>query len=114
MKRWYNLGSLQPFLLQNGTLTRTSTTSLKANVNVTLNKDVFKWSGSPYVLFQLMKGKTPVTFVAVSQDSQSSETASAYFNVSGTGYSVKVSVVDSVDAYLINKAENLADPITLQ
>ncbi|MGZ4113194.1 MAG: hypothetical protein ACXVP5_12225, partial [Tumebacillaceae bacterium] len=110
-----NPASTKPYLLKNYTLDRTG--GLKATVDVAQNPKGNLNSGSAVVLFELMKGNTPVSIVAVTKNSLTdSEEASAYFNVPGANkdYTVKVLVLDSFNSYFTNAGTSLADSVVLK
>ncbi|SDP04853.1 hypothetical protein SAMN04487897_1331, partial [Paenibacillus sp. yr247] len=104
---------VQPFTISGGTLSNVG--GIKATVTVTANgTGTNVHVGNEVVIFQLMNGTVPVSIVALEKDIQSSESLTAYFNVTGTGYTVKVFVVDIFNNSFTNVGNNLADAATLQ
>ncbi len=89
-----------------GVLDRTG--GIRATVNVDLKEGAVTHSGQEVVLFQLMKGSTPVSIVALQRDITEKEEFTAYFNVdpADTTYSVKTFVFDSF-------SNDLTAPISL-
>ncbi|MCM3781346.1 PA14 domain-containing protein [Neobacillus mesonae] len=80
-------------------------------VEVTAQKHA-DYSGDAYIVFQLMKGRTPLLINALPLREEDLEVAQ-YFNVSGTDYSVKVFVFDRFDSDP-NVPVHLARPIELR
>ncbi len=70
--------------------------------------------GKEVVIFQLMRGTTPVSIVVLEKDIVTAEQLSAHFNVSGLGYSVKVFVSDSYNGSLSDVGNSLAAGVVLQ
>ncbi|MDD4844467.1 MAG: hypothetical protein PHU31_09060, partial [Anaerotignum sp.] len=70
--------------------------------------------GTEMVVFQLMKGDLPAGIITVKRDIQTDQQVQAYFDVEGTGYSVKVFVFDRLSYESGNTQVNLAEPILLQ
>lgn len=70
---------------------------IRATVDVDITEGAIAHSGQEVVLFQLMKGTTPVSIVALQRDISDKEEFTAYFNVdpADTTYSVKTFVFDS-------------------
>lgn len=77
-----------------GVLDRTG--GLRATISVDATEGAMTHDGQEVVLFQLMKGNTPVSIVALKRDITSQEEFTAYFNVdpADTTYSVKAFVFD--------------------
>lgn len=87
---------------------------IKVTVNVAQTPGI-QAPANKSVVFELMNGSTPISINAVQSNTQMSEDISSYFNVLGTGYSVKVFVVDSYDSSsTTNVGVNLATPLTIQ
>ncbi|MEC1772500.1 immunoglobulin-like domain-containing protein [Schinkia azotoformans] len=86
---------------------------LKATATISLQDDTNPTSGTKYVVFQLMKGTTPVSVVAVEKTLQATENVSAYFNVTGSGYTVIVNVLDKDITNQTDVGRSLADSRTL-
>ncbi len=76
--------------------------NITATVKVDLTEGVDTHSGDEVVIFQLMKGDTPVSIVGLKRDITTQEEFTAYFNVDAkdTTYSVKVFVFDSFNSDL--------------
>ncbi|HHW01150.1 MAG TPA: hypothetical protein GXX36_16565 [Clostridiaceae bacterium] len=72
--------------------------------------------GAEVVLFQLMRGNTPVSIVALEKDIIVEENLRAYFNVdpNDDSYKVRVYVLDSFTTDLTSAPVSLAEWITLQ
>jgi predicted peptidase len=70
---------------------------IRATVDVDVTAGAMSHEGKEVVLFQLMKGSTPVSIVALQRDITGEEEFTAYFNVDpkDTTYSVKTFVFDS-------------------
>lgn len=70
---------------------------IKAAVTVVPTEDVDTHEGNEVVLFQLMKGNTPISIVAMERDITAEEDFIAYFNVDpeDDSYTVSVFVLDS-------------------
>jgi len=105
----------KPFtIIKVGNLDRT--TGIKATVRVKQTPDAKHHQGNEVVLFQLMKGTTPINIVALEKDITTEEVLTAHFNVEDckdVSYTVKVFVFDRFDSD-INAPENLAEPLKLQ
>ncbi|MGZ9585551.1 alkaline phosphatase family protein [Paenibacillus marinisediminis] len=99
------------FIISDGVLTRTA--GISATVKVTPSSNSAQ-EGMPTVVFELMKGTTPVSIIALQQQLTSPEVLTAHFNVSGADYTVKVFVVDRFDGSLENIGNSLAEPVTLR
>ncbi|UJF31794.1 immunoglobulin-like domain-containing protein [Paenibacillus hexagrammi] len=72
---------------------------LSASVHVSRAAGGADHAGDEVVYFQLMKGDTPISYVALSKDIESSEQLAAYFDVSdpaNTQYSLYVFVLDTL------------------
>ncbi len=98
----------QGFSLLNGTLSRDG--GIKASVTV---KEEAGHSGKETVIFQLLKGSTPVSITAVEKNFTGSESLTAHFNVTGPDYKVKVFVVDSYSNDINNVGVSLAEPLLI-
>lgn len=86
----------KPFaIVTEGNLDRTD--GLRAVIEVDPVEGVNTHQGTEVVLFQLMKGNTPVSIVALERNILSSEQFTAYFNVdpSDSTYTVRTFVLDS-------------------
>jgi len=88
------------------------TGGIKATVKVTPANGGH--SGNEVVIFQLMKGSTPDSIVAIEKDITTAEQVTAHFNKVGNTYTVKVFVVDSFGGNPANLGISLADPVVLQ
>jgi len=91
----------------------TSQGGLKATATIKVADNANPISGTKYVVFQLMKGTTPISVVAIEKGLQTTDNVSAFFNVTGSNYSVIVNVLDKE---LDNQSEvgrSLAEPMTL-
>jgi hypothetical protein len=93
--------------------TLTAANGLKATASITLKDNAVPVSGSTYVVFQLMKGSTPVSVVVIEKTLQTTESVSAYFNVTGADYSVLVHVLDQELSDQNDVGRSLADSKTL-
>lgn len=82
-------------LVVSGTLS--STNGLVASVDVARDPYASFDDQSAFVVFQLMKGTSPVSMVSISKSEAGTSHLSAQFQVSGSSYWVKVFVVDAVD-----------------
>ncbi len=92
---WNPVESPKAFTITtDGVLDRTG--GIRATVNVDLTEGAVTHSGQEVVLFQLMKGSTPVSIVALQRDITAKEEFTAYFNVDpkDATYSVKAFVFD--------------------
>ncbi|UUZ93552.1 5'-nucleotidase C-terminal domain-containing protein [Paenibacillus sp. P25] len=69
--------------------------------------------GEETVIFELMRGTTPVSIAAIQKDITASEKMTAHFNLAGDGLSVMVFVVDSYNNDLSNVGTSLANPVTI-
>ncbi|WP_090583529.1 S8 family serine peptidase [Paenibacillus sp. OV219] len=85
----------RPLIVQAGTLTKSS--GLVASVDVAKNPSGNIVESSAFVVFQLMKGDSPVSMIAISKSEPGTSHLTAQFQVSGAQYWVKVFVVDEVD-----------------
>ncbi|PWK10219.1 immunoglobulin-like domain-containing protein [Tumebacillus permanentifrigoris] len=101
-----------PYMITNGTLMKVSG-GLKATVTVAPTLGALPVGGSKYVLFELMKGITPVSISTVLYNGQSAVDMSMLFSVTGSDYTVKVYIVDSMDGTFTNIGNSLADAVTL-
>lgn len=91
-----------PFtILTDNVLDRTGG-NITATVKIDLTEDVDTHTGDEVVIFQLMKGDTPVSIVGLKRDITTQEEFTAYFNVDAkdTTYSVRVFVFDSFNSDL--------------
>jgi len=91
----------------------TSQGGLKATATIKVADNANPLSGTKYVVFQLMKGTTPISVVAIEKGLQTTDNVSAFFNVTGSNYSVIINVLDKE---LDNQSEvgrSLAEPMTL-
>lgn len=104
--------NLRPFTLSEGTLTRTA--GIAATVTVAPTAGAAVHAGPETVVFQLMRGQEPVSIIALRQDIREAAQLTAHFNVSGSGYSVKVFVVDQYDHSFSSIGIPLADALSLQ
>jgi enterochelin esterase-like enzyme len=92
---WTQVEALKSFTITtDGVLDRVG--GLRATVNVDLTEGAVTHSGQEVVLFQLMKGSTPVNIVALQRDITAKEEFTAYFNVDpkDSTYSVRAFVFD--------------------
>lgn len=104
----------KPFTItSNGPLVRTG--GIQAAVAVAPAQGGTAHDGQEVVLFQLMRGNTPVSIVALQKDIASEESFKAYFNVDpgDTSYKVRVYVLDSFSSDLTVPV-SLAEWVTLQ
>lgn len=104
--------SLKPFTLSEGTIDAAG--GIKATVTVAPTANAVDHSGEEVVIFELMKGQEPVSIVAIQKNIAAEEQLTAHFNVAGSGYSVKVFVVDSYTNSFTDVGTPLASPLTLQ
>ncbi|MCU6709063.1 alpha/beta fold hydrolase [Paenibacillus sp. J5C_2022] len=104
--------SLKPFEISGGAFSAAG--GVKATVTVMPSAGAPEHTGNETVIFELMKGSEPVSIVAMERDIASSEQLTAHFNVAGSGYSVKVFVVDGYDSSFTSIGLSLAEPLTLQ
>lgn len=103
----------KPFvLITDGKLDRTE--GIRASVKVDLTDGAATHTGTEVVLFQLMKGNTPVSIIALQRDITSQEEFTAYFNVNptDTSYFVRTFVLDSFSSDL-SAPISLAEQATL-
>ena len=105
---------VKPFTISDAELTRTG--GIQASVNVSPTQGEAAHSGQEVVLFQLMRGNTPVSIVALKKDITSQESFKAYFNVDPNegSYTVRVYVLNSFTNDLSSAPESLAEWVTLQ
>lgn len=104
----------KPFgITTDGTLGRSG--GIQATVTVTPTPGVTTHGGKEVVLFQLMKGTTPINIVAIERDITSSDDFTAYFNVdpSDTSYLVRAYVLDSFSSDVTTSPVSLAEKQTL-
>ncbi|MBP1930208.1 SwmB domain-containing protein [Ammoniphilus resinae] len=92
----------------------TSQGGLKATAEVKVADNANPTAGTKYVVFQLMKGTTPISVVAVEKGLQTTDNVSAYFNVTGPNYSVIVNVLDKEMDNQSEVGRSLAEPKTLR
>lgn len=104
--------SLKPFVIAGGAIDTVG--GIKATVTVKPAAGALDHIGNEVVVFELMKGMEPISIVAIEGNISSTEQLTAHFNVSGSGYSVKVFVVDRYDSSFVSIGNSLADPLTLQ
>ncbi|MCL6560868.1 MAG: 5'-nucleotidase C-terminal domain-containing protein, partial [Firmicutes bacterium] len=105
-------GGDKPFAIETtGQLDRTSGIKATVTVNRTLAAD---HAGSEVVLFQLMKGQTPKSIVALGKDIRSSEELIAHFNESGEDLWVKTFVFDEFNSDTGSVQVNLAEAQILE
>ncbi|WP_171686501.1 S8 family serine peptidase [Paenibacillus planticolens] len=110
---WKVLIVAPPFAITGTSLNRTN--GITATVQVApYEYAATSHEGLETVVFQLMKGNTPVGLTALKKDFTQSEEVTALFNVTGSDYTVNVFVVDSLDSSTTNVGNNLADSITLK
>lgn len=105
---------LKPFrIIADGELVRNG--GIQADVRVSPIQGAAAHGGEEAVVFQLMKGNTPVSISALMRDITSEESVKAYFNVdpNDTLYTVKVFVLDCFDSDTAAPI-NLAEPVTLE
>lgn len=91
------------------------TTGIKAKVKVKHKTESNTHQGKEVVLFQLMKGTTPISIIALEKDIVTEEVFTAHFNVKdyeSLAYKVKVFVFDRFDSD-ITAPLNLAEPTEL-
>lgn len=109
-----SLSAPKPFTVtSSGVLDRTS--GIKATVTVDLVQGVNTHTGAEVVLFQLMRGDTPVSIIALEKDITSQEKLTAYFNVhpGDASYVVKAYVLDSFSSDMTAPI-SLAEGVTLE
>jgi uncharacterized protein YjdB len=107
-------GELKPFTIEtSGILVRNG--GVQAIIKVNPTQGATAHNGEEAVVFQLMKGNTPVSISALMRDITSEESVKAYFNVdpNDTLYTVKVFVLDCFDSDTAAPI-NLAEPVTLE
>lgn len=83
----------------NGTIDKTK--GIEATVTITPTVDVEDHVGNEVVVFQLMKGTTPVSIMALEKDITSEDSLKAYFSVEdpdNTEYTVEVFVFDKFNS----------------
>lgn len=104
----------KPFIISSdGVLDRTE--GIKAVAEVELVPGTDTHTGNEVVVFELMKGSTPVSIIAVEKDIASKETFTAYFNVDDPqngAYTVRVFVLDTFDS-VMTAPISLAEPADL-
>lgn len=101
-------------IASNGVLDRTS--SVKATVNVSTNQGAAEHVGREVVVFELMKGNTPMNIISLTHDINSETELTVEFNVSdpnNSEYTVKVLVLDQLDN-TNNGSISLASPTILK
>ncbi|WP_139999673.1 immunoglobulin-like domain-containing protein [Paenibacillus paridis] len=101
----------KPFTISGNPLVTTNGISAKVTVSPTSGT---AHMGKEVVVFQLMKGTEPISIVVLEKDIVAAEDLIAHFNVSGSGYSVKVFVVDSYSGSFTDVGNSLASAIVLQ
>ncbi|MBJ6360070.1 immunoglobulin-like domain-containing protein, partial [Paenibacillus sp. GCM10012307] len=101
----------KPFVISENELVTTN--GISATVTVTPTAGTAH-TGKEVVVFQLMKGTEPISIVVLEKDIVAAEKLTARFNVSGTGYSVKVFVVDSYSGSFTEVGNSLASAIVLE
>ncbi|MFC5452113.1 hypothetical protein ACFPOG_28300, partial [Paenibacillus aestuarii] len=102
----------KPFSIDNGSIDRSA--GITASVTVTPVAGSTVPAGDKVVIFQLMQGTKPVSIVALKKDIQSAENLTAYFNVTGDGYTVNVYVASEFGTSLVSNGDSLAAPVPLQ
>ena len=102
------------FAISDGQLVRVG--GIQASVNVAPTQGATAHEGQEVVLFQLMRGSTPASIVALKKDITSQESFKAYFNVNpgDDSYTVRVYVLDFFTSNLTNAPESLAGWVTLE
>lgn len=70
--------------------------------------------GDEFVVFQLMKGKTPISLVVLEKDIVEAESVGAFFNVAGDDYAVDVYVTDKFAASKDQAGTILANTVELK
>ena len=108
------VGNVPFIIISDGELDRTG--GITAAVTVAPVQGVPTHDGTEVILFQLMRGNTPVSIVALEKDIRTEETLKAYFNVDpdDDSYKVRVYVLDSFTTDLTSAPVSLAEWITLQ
>jgi len=109
---WFELRIDKPFMIAADELDRTA--GIKATAQVITTDDDHE--GGEVVLFQLMKGTTPISIVAAGKDITSDETFFGFFNVDDyedQAYKVKVFLFDTFDSDLTAPI-SLAVPVELK
>ncbi len=101
----------KPFTISGNPLITANGISAKVTVSPTAGT---AHMGKEVVVFQLMKGTEPISIVVLEKDIVAAEDLIAHFNVSGSGYSVKVFVVDSYSGSFTDVGNSLASAIVLQ
>jgi len=88
---------------------------IQADVQVSPTQGIATHDGEEAVVFQLMKGNTPVSIPALMRDITSTESIKAYFNVepTDTSYTVKVFVLDRFDSD-VTAPVSLAESVILK
>jgi len=105
---------LKPFtIITDGMLDRVG--GIQADVQVSPTQGIATHDGEEAVVFQLMKGNTPVSIPALMRDITSTESIKAYFNVepTDTSYTVKVFVLDRFDSD-VTAPVSLAESVILK
>ena len=98
----------------NGTIDKTK--GIVATVSITPTVDVEDHAGNEAVVFQLMKGTTPVSIMALEKDITSEESLKAYFSVEdpdNAEYRVEVFVFDKFNSD-DSMMESLSDKLELK
>ncbi|WP_331459265.1 immunoglobulin-like domain-containing protein, partial [Paenibacillus sp. FJAT-27812] len=86
---------------------------IEAKVTVTPTEGL-TYSGSKYVIFELMNGDTPVSIIALEYDGKSASTLTAQFNTAFTkDHKVNVLIMDQINTATDNVGTPLADKIVL-
>jgi len=104
--------SLRPFTIGDGTIS--SAGGIAATVTVSPTANAVDHDGEETVIFELMKGQEPVSIIAMRKNIAAAEQMTVHFNISGSGYAVKVFVVDKYDNSFTDVGSSLAEPLTLQ
>lgn len=102
----------EPFVLVDGALIRTEGIRAQVTVERTTAPD---HPGTEVVVFQLMHdGTEPVSILALEKDITAPETMIAHFQVTGSGYTVRVFVLDTFSSDPSAAPVSLAVPLTLE
>ena len=107
--------SAKPFTItSDGKLVKAG--GIQATVVVAPTQGAAAHADREVVVFQLMRGNTPVSIVALERNITSQEEFTAYFNVDpgDTSYVVRVYVLDSFTSDLTNAPESLAGRVALE
>jgi hypothetical protein len=107
----YAAEGAKPFAIAGNPLVKTN--GILAKVTIAPTQGMIH-SGKEVVVFQLMKGTEPVSIVVLEKDIVAAEELTAHFNVAGSGYTVKVFVVDSYSGSFTEVGNSLASAIVLQ